>query len=47
MEGSAFDFSVSVQKMATGKSDDQFIQIGNKLKLGPKVENSELAMVAW
>ena len=26
----------SVQKMATGKSDDQFIQPDNKLKLGPK-----------
>ena len=25
----------------------QHVEIGNKLKLGPKVENSELAMIAW
>ena len=43
----------SVQKMTTGKSDDQFIQfdnkleLGTKMKLGPKVEKSELDMIAW
>ena len=40
----------SVQKMATGKSGDQFIQPDNKLiigQLGPEVENSELDMIAW
>ena len=26
----------SVQEMATGKSDDQFIRLDNKLKLGPR-----------
>ena len=37
----------SVQNMATGKSDDQIIQPDNKLIIGTKSENSELAMIAW
>ena len=37
----------SVQKMVTGKSDDQIIQPDNKLIVGTKSENSELAMIAW
>ena len=33
--------------MATGKSDDQFIQPDNKLIIGTKSANSELVMIAW
>ena len=37
----------SVQNMATGKNDDQFIQPDNKLIIGTKSGNSELTMIAW